>query len=126
MQTPSQITQELKSNLLLNIKPTYTLVLPRNTKVCFHRWLFANPIKPLRYTTGFVEPVNGFNKDVSGARLLPMTVLTYLVVKLIILEIPNVQWTLFITHSRLLFYFMFCTRSICFCTIYRLQMALGV
>ena len=31
MQKPSQITQELKSNLLLNIKITL-LVLPRNTK----------------------------------------------------------------------------------------------
>ena len=36
------------------------------------------------------------------------------------------QWTLFITRSRLLFYFLFRTRSICFRTIYRLQMVLGV
>ena len=36
------------------------------------------------------------------------------------------QWTLFITRSRLLFYFVFRTRSIYFHTIYRLQMALGV
>ena len=32
------------------------------------------------------------------------------------------EWTLFLTHSRLLFYFVFRTRSICFRTIYRLQM----
>ena len=77
----SQIAEELKSNLLLNI---YTLALPRNIKhmaiggqVCFHRWLFANPVRPLRCTTGSVEPVNGINKNVSGDRLLPMTILTY-------------------------------------------------
>ena len=34
------------------------------------------------------------------------------------------QWTLFITRSRLLFYFLFRTHSIFFCTIYRLQMVL--
>ena len=36
------------------------------------------------------------------------------------------QWTLFITRSRLLFYFMFRTRLICFRNIYRLLMALVV
>ena len=36
------------------------------------------------------------------------------------------QWTLFIIRLRLLFYFVFRTRSICFRNIYRLQMALGV
>ena len=36
------------------------------------------------------------------------------------------QWTLFIIRLRLLFYFVFRTRSICFRNIYRLQMVLGV
>ena len=36
------------------------------------------------------------------------------------------QWTLFLTRSRLLFYFLFRIRSIYFRNIYRLQMALGV
>ena len=35
------------------------------------------------------------------------------------------QWTLFLTRSRLLFYFLFRIRSIYFRNIYRLQMALG-
>ena len=39
---------------------------------------------------------------------------------------PLNQWTLFIIRLRLLFYFVFRTHSICFCNIYRLQMALGV
>ena len=50
---PSQIAQELKSNLLLNIKPN--LALPSNTKhmaidgqVCFHRWHFVK--KPFIYS----------------------------------------------------------------------------
>ena len=60
---------------------TFTL---RSTKhmaidgqVCFHIQPFAIPIKPPRCTTGSLGPVNHINKDVSGARLLPMTVLTY-------------------------------------------------
>ena len=36
------------------------------------------------------------------------------------------KWTLFITRSRLLFYFLFRIRSIYFRNIYSLQMALGV
>ena len=62
---------------------TYTLALPRNAKhmatddqVCVHRRLFANPVKPLRYTTGSVELSNSINKDVS-VRQLPTTVSTY-------------------------------------------------
>ena len=38
---------------------------------------FCQPVKPSRCTTGSVEPVNGINKDVSSARLLPTTVSTY-------------------------------------------------
>ena len=38
----------------------------------------------------------------------------------------STKWTLFIIRLRLLFYFVFRTRSICFHNIYRLQMALGV
>ena len=60
---------------------TFTL---RSTKhmaidgqVCFHIQPFAIPIKPPRCTTGSLGPVNHINKDVSGARLLPTTVLTY-------------------------------------------------
>ena len=40
--------------------------------------------------------------------------------------IGSSQWTLFLTRSRLLFYFLFRIRSIYFRNIYRLQMALGV
>ena len=60
---------------------TYTLAQPRNTKhmaidgqVSFHRWLYAKPFKSLKCTTGPVERVNGFNKDVSGITLLPTAV----------------------------------------------------
>ena len=38
---------------------------------------FVDPVKPQRYTIGSVKPVNGINKDISGARLLPMTISTY-------------------------------------------------
>ena len=62
---------------------TYTLALPRNPKhiaidgqVCFHWWLIADSVKPPWCTTGSVGLVNGINKDVTGARLLPTTVST--------------------------------------------------
>jgi len=31
-------------------------------KVCFYRWLFANPIRPCRTITDPVGPLGGFNK----------------------------------------------------------------
>ena len=48
-----QITQELKSILLLNIKPTLLHYPDTDAKhmaidgqVCFHRWPFAVPVQP--------------------------------------------------------------------------------
>ena len=38
---------------------------------------FCCPCQPPRCTTGSLGPVNGINKDVSGARMLPTTVSTY-------------------------------------------------
>ena len=38
---------------------------------------FCQPVRPLSCTVGSLGPVNGINKDVSGTRLLPTTVLTY-------------------------------------------------
>ena len=62
---------------------TYTLALPKNTKhiaidgqVCFYWRLIADPIKPPWCNTETVGPVDGTNKDVTGARLLPTTVST--------------------------------------------------
>ena len=37
-------------------------------QACFHRRPFAVPVKPPTYTTGSWRPVNGINKDVSGAK----------------------------------------------------------
>ena len=76
----------MKSNLLLIIKPTYTLLhylKIQNTKhiaiddqVYFHWRLIAEPVKPPWCNTVSVGPVNGTNKDVTDARLLPTTVST--------------------------------------------------
>ena len=46
-------------------------------QVCFHRWPVAVPVRPPRWITGYLGQVNGINNDVSGTRLLPMTVLSY-------------------------------------------------
>ena len=63
---------------------TYTLALSSRTKhiakddqVCFHRGLFANPVKPQRCTTEPVRSLDGINKDVSGAKLLLTTTSGY-------------------------------------------------
>ena len=83
LQKLSLTAQELESNLLLIIKPailhypeipsTYVVI---DDQVCFHRWLIADPVESSRCTTGSMGLVNGINKDVSGARLLPMTAST--------------------------------------------------
>ena len=72
------MVQEMKFKLLLIIKPT---LLHYQAHSC--RWpsllslmAYANPVKPPWCTTGYVGPVNGINKDVTGARLLSTTVLT--------------------------------------------------
>ena len=63
---------------------SYTPALSRHTKhmaidgqVCFHRWLFSDLVKPGRCTTAPVESVNGINKDMCGAKLLPMIISAY-------------------------------------------------
>ena len=72
----SLMAQELKFNTLLNIKPTllyYLEILNMviDGQVCFHKQLFADPVKLQRCTIGSVGPVNDINTDVSGARLVP-------------------------------------------------------
>ena len=46
-------------------------------QVCFQRQLFVDLVKPEKYSTESVEPVNGINKDMSDATLLPKTISTY-------------------------------------------------
>ena len=73
MRKPSEIAQELKANLLLNIEPTLLHYQKHG-----YRWSSLlsqmDLVKPPRYmyTTESVGPVNGIFKNVSGARLLPI------------------------------------------------------
>ena len=71
------MAQELKSNLLLIMKPTFLHYLAHSYRwpLCFHRQLIADPFKSPWCNTGSGGPVNDSNKDVTGARLLPTTVL---------------------------------------------------
>ena len=48
-----------------------------DSQVCFHRWLFANPVKPHQCITGQVEPLGCANQNWWGVRLLPISVLTH-------------------------------------------------
>ena len=74
-----QIAQELKSILLPNIKATLwrTKHMAKDGQVCFHRRLFADPVKPQRCTTEPVRPLDGVNKDVGGVKLLLATTSVY-------------------------------------------------
>ena len=78
----------MKSILLPNIKAVYTLTLSRPTKhmhmakndqVCFHKRLFANPVKPQRCTTESMRPLHGINKDIGSAKLATANDLLWIV-----------------------------------------------
>ena len=49
-------------------------------QVCFHRWLFAYPVKPCWCITGPVGPLGSTNLNWLCVRLLPMAVSVYLAV----------------------------------------------
>ena len=51
--------------------------MAKDGQVCFHRRLFADPVKPQRCTTEPVRPLDGINKDVGGAKLLLTTTSVY-------------------------------------------------
>ena len=46
-------------------------------QVCFHRRSFDDPVKPRRFTTGFMGLLMGTNKAAWGVKLLLMTVSAY-------------------------------------------------
>ena len=71
---------------LLNLHPCTKLAI--DGQVCFHWRLITNPVKPPWWTTGSVGLVNGTNKDVTGAKLLPTTVSTC-----------AVEWVTYWRHS---------------------------
>ena len=51
--------------------------MAKDGQVCFHRRLFADPVKLPRCTTDPVRPLDGINKDVGGAKLLLMATSVY-------------------------------------------------
>ena len=50
------------------------------SQICFHRWLFANPVKPCWCIIGPIGPLGSTNQNWLCARLLPMAVVIYPVV----------------------------------------------
>ena len=67
----------LELHTLLHYPKIASVWLAIDGHVFFHSWLFADPVKPWKCTTGTVEPVSGINKDMSGAKLLLTTISTY-------------------------------------------------
>ena len=51
-----------------------------DSQVCFHRQLFADPVKPSWCITGPVGPLGNTNQNWLGAKLLPIAVSIYPVV----------------------------------------------
>ena len=73
-----QIAQELKSILIYHLRSTQTYQhMAKDGQVSFHRRLYANPVNPQRCTTESVNPLDGTNKDVSGAKLQLTTTSVY-------------------------------------------------
>ena len=78
------MVQELKSNLQPNINDTLMHSLSRDincvaihSQVCFHRWLFYNPVKLYWCITGLVGPLGSTNQSWCGVKLLSMFVSTH-------------------------------------------------
>ena len=81
------MSQELKSKLCPNINVSLIYTLSTNincmaidSQICFHRWLFANPVKPSWCITGPVSPLESTNQNWLGTKLLPMAISIYPVV----------------------------------------------
>ena len=51
--------------------------MAKDGQVCFHRRLFADPVKPQRCTAEPVRLLDGINKDAGGAKLLLTTTSVY-------------------------------------------------
>ena len=72
---PIQITQELKSFYYLTLKLHSTAIsihakhMAKDGQVCFHRSPFVKPVNLQKCITEPVKPLDGTNKDVSGAKL---------------------------------------------------------
>ena len=78
------MAQELKSNFqpdindtLMRYLETSTVWLTIHSQVCFHRWLFADLVKPHWCITGPVGPLGRTNQSWCGVKLLTMSVLTH-------------------------------------------------
>ena len=95
----SLLAQEMKSNLLLSITLTplhYLEILSTyvamDSQVCFQWQFIADSVKPPWCTTGSVGLMNGINKDMTGARLLPTTVSTCAVNWVPFCHLPKIQY----------------------------------
>ena len=57
--------QELKSKLCPNVNDTLRSIncLAINGQVCFHRWLFADPVRPCWCIKGPVGPLGSTNQN---------------------------------------------------------------
>ena len=76
--------KELKSNLQYDINDTLMHYISRNincvairSQVCFHRWLFADRVKPHWCITGPVGPLGCTNQSWCGVKLLTIPVSTH-------------------------------------------------
>ena len=76
------MAQKLKSNLQPNINDTLmhyleTSCVALHSQVCFHRWLFVDPVRPYCCITGPIGPLVSTSQSWCGVKLLTMSVSTH-------------------------------------------------
>ena len=83
LRKPALMAQELKFNLQPNINDTLNECTVQKhqlcsySQVCFHRRLFANPVKLHWCIAGLVGPLGSANQSWCGVKLLTMSVSTH-------------------------------------------------
>ena len=102
----------LKLNSCTNQKCRHMAI---DGQVCFHRRPFTIPCRPPRYTTGSLGPMNGINKDVSGTRLLLMTVSIYPVDWVCFCQLLKIQYCCLCPNERYKYVCMYVSIYIYIC-----------
>ena len=65
------------NDILIHCPEVSAMYMAIDSQVCFHRWLFADPVKLHQCITGPLESLGSTNQNWCGDKLLPTFVSTY-------------------------------------------------